>query len=367
MSTAAASSLRGDSMARIELALDPRFAVSVIGFDDGESARGLFEVCEVAQCLRARRTRGLCSTHLDRWRRQGRPSLDAFLADPGLPTTPEQIRLVGLEPQLRNEIAMAVQLVTTRPRVQQIAPSDVQRLAETLAQRGATSILAQNGRWSVGLSKAVRTVLAALRDALDDFVAPPDSSAEFDRDVCRLSVMGHASVKGANGRLRFDAIPQPWLRQLVKRFMRWRIATGRSYHQRNRDITALQRMADAFTAQAGNNAEVVAFTRETIEAYLASLVRLGLQESSRCYDISSVSTFPAHPPAAGLAARSLGIRRRLPRRLPTPARCATQGFTGVRHGADREPRSPRSARPAASADDADPDRHRTSVDRRLPP
>ncbi len=291
MSTAAASRPDGDGAVRIELALDPRFAADTIGFHDEESARGLFEVCGVAECLRARRTRGLCSTHLDRWRRQGRPSLGALLADPGPPTVPEQIRLVGLEPRLRNEIALAVQLAAGRPRVRQIAPSDVQRLAETLAQRGVTSILTQDGKWSEGLSESLRTALAILRDALEDFVAPPDPSVEFDRDVWRLSVMGHAGVKGANGRLRFDAIPQQWLRQLVKRFMRWRIATGRSYHQLNRDITALQRLADAFTTQAGTDAEVAGFTRETIEAYLASLVRLGLQESSRCYDISSVSTF----------------------------------------------------------------------------
>lgn len=292
MSSAAASRPDGDSAVRIELALDPRFAADTIPFDDEEATRGLFEACEVAACLRARRTRGLCSTHLDRWRRQGRPSLEAWLADPGPPTAPEQIRLVGLEPGLRNEIALALQLAAGRPRGRQIVPSDVQRLAETLAQRGVTSILAQDGKWSEDdFSESVRTVLASLRDALEDFVAPPDPSAEFDRDVWRLSVMGHAGVKGANGRLRFDAIQQRWLRQLVKRFMRWRIATGRSYHQLNRDITALQRLADAFTSQSGADAEVAGFTRGTIEAYLARLVCLGLQESSRCYDISSVSTF----------------------------------------------------------------------------
>jgi integrase len=291
MRTAAACGLHGDSSARIDLALDPRFAGDTIVFNDEESARGLFHVCEVAACLRARRTRGLCSTHLDRWRRQGRPTIQAFLADPGPPTAPEQIRLVGLGPQLRSEVALGIQLAAARPRIRQLTPSDVQRLAETLAQRGVTSILAQDGKWSEGLSESGRTALANLRDALEDLVAPPDPSLEFDRDVWRLGVMGHAGVKGANGRLRFDAIPQQWLAQLVKRFMRWRIATGKSYHQLNRDITALQRLADAFTAQAGPQAEVRDFTRETIEVYLVMLVRLGLKEASRSYDISSVSTF----------------------------------------------------------------------------
>lgn len=53
---------------------------------------------------------------------------------------------------------------------------------------------------------------------------------------------------GPKGVLRFGTIPQPWLRNQV---LRWLISTGKSYHQINRDITALQRLVDAFTAQAG--------------------------------------------------------------------------------------------------------------------
>jgi hypothetical protein len=91
--------------------------------------------------------------------------------------------------------------------------------------------------------------------------------------------------------LRFDTIPQPWLRGQVKRFLRWRISTAKSYHQINRDSTALQRLADAFTAQAGPDAEPGQFTRATIEAYLSLLVERGLGPASRGYDLSSVRSF----------------------------------------------------------------------------
>lgn len=287
-----ASPAADERMARMRLALLPRFAAEVIELDDEEIARSLYEVCDVEGCLRIRRLRGLCMTHGDRWRKQGRPELERFHADPGPPTRPERICLDGLAPQLRDEIGLALQLASSSPRQrQQIVPSDVQRLTEVLQEQRVASILDADANLLALLSKRGRRILVVLRGLLEDLVAPPDPASEFDRDVWRLRIMGHAGAVGANGRLRFDGISQPWLRHLSKRFMRWRIATGRSYHQLNRDITALQRLADAFTDQAGAQAEVADFTRETIEAYLAMLVRLGLREASRSYDISSVSTF----------------------------------------------------------------------------
>ena len=44
-------------------------------------------------------------------------------------------------------------------------------------------------------------------------------------------------------RLRFDGIPQPWLRQLAKRFARWRLSIGRSPIQTYIDIQAVTRLA----------------------------------------------------------------------------------------------------------------------------
>lgn len=69
--------------------------------------------------------------------------------------------------------------------------------------------------------------------------------------------------------------------------MRWRIATGTGYHQLNRDITALQRLADAFTEHAGANGMPQDFSRETIEVYMSMLLRLGLSPASRSYSLRS--------------------------------------------------------------------------------
>jgi hypothetical protein len=48
--------------------------------------------------------------------------------------------------------------------------------------------------------------------------------------------------------LRFDTIPPPWLRSQIRWFLRGQITAGKTYHQINRDITALQRLSDTFTA-----------------------------------------------------------------------------------------------------------------------
>lgn len=318
-----------EAVRRMQLALAPRFAAEVVELDDEATARSLYPVCDVAGCLRVRRLRGLCTVHVDRWRRSGKPDLAQFLDEPGPPPKPDQILLGGLEPRPRAEVGLALQLAAAgqSARRRRVTPSDVRSLVAVLEQRGDASILDATEQWSRDLPDRVRRVLTVLREALEDFLGAPAPDVEFDRDVWRLRVMGLSAEAGGGGRLRFDGIPQPWLRHLVKRFMRWRIATGRGYHQLNRDITALQRLAEAFTAQAGPEATVQQFTRETIEAYLAMLVRLGLQEASRSYDISSVATFlravrqhdwqPELAPTAGVFPGDHPARpAALPRALP---------------------------------------------------
>jgi len=121
---------------------------------------------------------------------------------------------------------------------------------------------------------------------------------------------------------------------LAKRFMRWRIATGTGYHQLNRDMTALQRLADAFTEQAGANGMPQDFSRETIEVYMSMLLRLGAQSrepqllpqlspASRSYSLNSVAMLfraarendwePGLPSTAGI---HFGDHPRRPAALP---------------------------------------------------
>jgi integrase len=283
--------------AQVRLALSPAFASDVIVLDNPAWAETLFGTCAVDSCLRFRRTRDLCMTHLARWRAAGQPAIQAFLADPGPPSRPERIVLAGIDEPLCLEIALAVQLAATslddHPRVM---PSSVQRIIEWSAAQGATTIRANQPRSPHGTKnwpKVVLGTLSALRQVLEEYFGDdPDPQSEFERDVWRLPLIG-ATVAGvgSRGRLRFDGIAQPWLRLLAKKFARWRIATGASYDTLNRDQSALQRLSEAFTAQAGPNATVADFTRETIEVFLTLLASLDLSPATRSYSLSSVSAF----------------------------------------------------------------------------
>lgn len=315
-----------DALATMRLALDPRFAGEVITFD-AELAERAFALCAVTGCLRHRRSKTLCLTHLDRWRRRGEPQLEEFLAEPGSLTNPEQICLDGLPEQLRVEIALSVQL-TVAAGTRHLHPYYLRRLVASVGEHQPASLLgALPDSLRAELEDARRTgrmIRGALRSVsatLEEFLHPPRAEEEFERDIWRLPVMGLAA--GPNGVVRFDTIPQPWLRNQIKRFLRWRISTGKSYHQINRDSVALQRLVDAFTAQAGPDAGPEQFSRATMETYLAQLIEKGLGPASRGYDLSSVKTFlqtvrqhewpPALPRSADVFP---GDRPRLPEAAP---------------------------------------------------
>ncbi|MFG1626229.1 tyrosine-type recombinase/integrase [Kribbella sp. NPDC049227] len=280
----------------MRLALDPRFDVEVITFDTEQAAAAVFSICCATGCLREARSHRFCMTHRDRWRTAsaaGR-TLEEFIASPGATTKPESLRLTGLPELVRVEIALALQLAAGKD--QRFSVGGLRKLISTLRDLQTPSLLgdlpddlraAVEDRRSIG--KHLRVARHAVLASLEEFCHPSDPVAEFERDTWRLSVMGLPGT--ADGLLRFDQIPQQWLRHLVKRFLRWRISTGKSYHQVNRDITALQRLADAFTAQAGPDAQPGDFNRATIETFLSLLVERGLGPASRGYDLSSVRTF----------------------------------------------------------------------------
>ena len=90
--------------------------------------------------------------------------------------------------------------------------------------------------------------------------------AEYGRDVWRLHNLGF----GGRQRLRFDRIPQPWLKQLVKRWARWRISTGLSWRPAaglsgSRTVRPVPRLP------AVNIAQLADVDRPVLERYLADL------------------------------------------------------------------------------------------------
>lgn len=315
----------GDALPRMRLALSSRFDAAVVVLDDADLAGNLFPLCSIEGCARFLSTKQLCQTHLYRWNKLGQPGLDEFRALSGPPTRPERFDLGGLPETLRIELALAIQILASNPRDRQrFRLQDLRSLLGRLRQMEVGSLLTSAESTELqDAPSAVRRTHAALSSALEHFLEPPNASSEFERDAWRLEVMGFRGRTGQQGRLRFNTMPQPWLRLLAKRFMRWRISTGTSYSQLNRDMTALQRLADAFTEHAGASGAVQDFTRESIEVYLNLLLRLRLSPASRSYSLSSTALFlravrennwePALPPSAGIR---MGDHPRRPVALP---------------------------------------------------
>src|SRR5262249_52048614 len=89
--------------------------------------------------------------------------------------------------------------------------------------------------------------------------------AEYPRDVWHLPRLGFDS----GPTLRFDAIPQPWLRELTKRWTRWRICGGLGLEAAARPIPVIPRFAQ-FLDRTGIDA-ITEIDRPVLEGYLADL------------------------------------------------------------------------------------------------
>jgi integrase len=132
--------------------------------------------------------------------------------------------------------------------------------------------------------------LAFLRYAhgrLEDLRSGSGWEAEFPRDIWELRRLG---IEGRK-RLRFDSIPQPWLRQLAKRFARWRLSIGRSPIQTYVDVQSVTRLARFLDSPPVNVTSLAGIDRAILERYLADLATDPRAVRSRSRDISSLSAF----------------------------------------------------------------------------
>ncbi len=91
-------------------------------------------------------------------------------------------------------------------------------------------------------------------------------TAEYPRDVWRMRRLGYPGEVA----IRFAGVSQPWLRELVKRWVRWRLSTGLGLEAgARRPVMAVTRFSRFLD---NNNAgDVCAVNRLLLERYLADL------------------------------------------------------------------------------------------------
>jgi integrase len=123
-------------------------------------------------------------------------------------------------------------------------------------------------------SRTVGQLRYAYRKLLD-LVGGTDAEAEFARDTWRAEVLGIHTLKGAR-QIHFDTVIQPWLRAPVKRYARFRLATGKAFSSVEIDIRSVRWLSRFLTEQHPVVRGPGQMTRPVIEHYLSWLVAQGM-------------------------------------------------------------------------------------------
>jgi integrase len=154
-------------------------------------------------------------------------------------------------------------------------PDGVRAVVGFLAGTGVASLLDHaEPAWREQLARRgpkgdlERALVVYARRQVEDLACGTGWDVEYGRDVWRLRTLG---VDGPHARLRFDRIPQPWLKDLAKRYARWRLGGGLSGAQACWDAAVVTRFA-VFLAAPGVHVESLAqVDRTLLERYLAHL------------------------------------------------------------------------------------------------
>jgi integrase len=280
---------------------------SWIGAGGGGAALPSGQRCHFPGCeLDAEGNAGLCGHHRDRWCRAGRPPLDSWLLTCQT-FGRDRFDLRRLPAPMRLEIAYAIQCRVDERRTK-TRPDTIRRLLRQLPGSGVDSLLDRSPESWMGYREfssergsVERRFLLDAIGYLRDVVDGTGWDAEYPRDEWLLRRLGYP---GRDNVLRFTGITPIWLRELTKRWTRWRLSTGTALSTVAADVRAITEFAGSFPSlQRGPEA----LTRELIEAHLAHLMARFPNPKTRTGQIGSL---------AGLlrAARQHGWEPRLPPR-----------------------------------------------------
>ncbi|MHB1519637.1 MAG: tyrosine-type recombinase/integrase [Acidimicrobiales bacterium] len=201
----------------------------------------------------------------------------------------DRFDLRALPMPMRVEIAYSIQRRVDERRTK-TRPDVLRRLLNQLAAGGATSLLDRSPEvWTAELGFSTTRGSVSHRFLLDaigylsDLVEGVGWDSEYPRDVWLLRRIGYP---GRDTALRFDRIGPFWLRELTKRWARWRVSTGISMTAVIADVRAITRFSESCPSlQRGPEA----LTRQLIEAHLANLCVLYPHAKTRTGQIGSLA------------------------------------------------------------------------------
>jgi integrase len=214
-----------------------------------------------------------CRWHGVAWKQRGRPPAAEFaagwaagVAAPGYEC---RIRLGGLPAHLKLEMQYALQRRHDE-RAAKAPPVVVMAAVRVLAASGLSSLLdrtEQEWRDQLGGPRSnAAALLAWFRRQVADLAEGTGWDAEYRRDTWQMHRLGY----GARRVLDFSGIPQPQLKDLAKRWIRWRLSTGLALDAGGRrPLCALTRFATFLDAHGITGTSGI--DRAVLEDYLADL------------------------------------------------------------------------------------------------
>jgi hypothetical protein len=292
----------GSLTGRLLAALRPPFTAEVIVPDAADVVLA-GRRCAVPGCGRRCQGRGLCGSHYSRWHKAGMQDLAEFTEATGPVARPwrglragECYDLRALPSLLRLEIGYALQCRSDQ-RAAGLRPCQVAVAVRRLAGAGVSSLL----ELSPGeLAAIVRPAAARAQDAaafaryarerVADLAGGASAEQEYQRDTWDARRLGLPANAGCY-LIRFGGIPQGWLRDAVKRWARFRLATGKAIGTVAGDALALAWFArfleDALPGAAGE----AAISRGVLERYLSHLASADLAVQTRLGYLVALRSF----------------------------------------------------------------------------
>lgn len=254
--------------------------------------------CVVRNCeLLTESTPPLCYSHQARWRsrlRAGHPEdLDTFLAHVDR-WGKQHLDLVMLPPQLRLEIQYGLQCradegkLRTRleafgPVVRFLTAAGAHSLTDRTPQQWRDAARSAPGCGSIQLG-----FITHCCEFLDILHHGAGWDVEYPRDVWRLSRLGYDAPYE---NLRFTRIPQLWLRELAKRWVRHRLAVGMAMQTVYLSLTAAAHLGTYLDGSANPPTDAGALTRDHLERWLAHLSATVPDPSTRLAHITNIRVF----------------------------------------------------------------------------
>ena len=213
-----------------------------------------------------------CRSHTATWKRRGRRPRRSSPRS-GKTTSPapgrERVRLDGLPAQMKLEVQYALQR-RHDDREGKAPPYVVMIMIRFLAGSGASSLLERTEQeWRNAFGRKRSNAIALLawsRRQVADLAQAGGWDAEYPRDVWQMHRLGF------EGRivLDFSRIPQQELKDLAKRWIRWRLSTGLGLEAGGtRPLRFLTRLAAFLHGRGITGADGI--SRAVLEAYLADL------------------------------------------------------------------------------------------------